>query len=63
MADILYPDFYTKDRSYTRGGGIDDLNVFARTMGRATFPVPPPDFNRDTAPSEMPYHAPSEDPA
>jgi hypothetical protein len=47
MGDLIFTDFQTKDRQYTKGGGIDDLNVFARTMGRATSPVPPPDFNRD----------------
>jgi hypothetical protein len=61
MGEILYPDFYTKDRSYTRGGGIDDLNVFARTMGRAFSPAPPPNYNQDTAPSE--YSAPESDPS
>jgi hypothetical protein len=61
MNNILYVDFESKDRSYTKGGGIDDLNVFARTMGRAFSPAPPPNYNQDTAPSE--YSAPESDPA
>ena len=60
MSDVLYVDFRTKDRSYTKGGGIDDLNAFARQMSRASSPVPPIGYN-DTAPSE--YVAPETDPA
>lgn len=53
MGEVLYPDFETKDRRYTKGGGIDDL----------VFPL-----IEDTAPSEMPpvqpmYVAPEKDPA
>jgi hypothetical protein len=53
MGDLIFPDFQTKDRRYTKGGGIDDMKF------------PPID---DTAPSEMPpvwpsYQAPEQDPA
>jgi hypothetical protein len=61
MGDLIFTDFQTKDRQYTKGGGIDDLNVFARTMSRAFNPAPPPNYNQDTAPSE--YSAPESDPA
>ena len=60
MGEVLYPDFHTKDRCYTKGGGIDDLNAFHRQMSRASSPVPPIGYN-DTAPSE--YVAPESDPA
>jgi hypothetical protein len=53
MGDLIFPDFQTKDRCYTKGGGIDDM-VF--------LPI------EDTAPCEMPpvqptYQAPESDPA
>jgi hypothetical protein len=53
MGDLIFPDFQTKDRRYTKGGGIDEL-VFGSI--------------EDTAPSEMPpvqpsYTAPEKDPA
>ncbi|MFB6449270.1 hypothetical protein [Bradyrhizobium tunisiense] len=51
MGDLLFPDFATKDRRYTKGGGIDDMK----------FPA-----MEDTAPSEMPpvwpsFEAPEKD--
>jgi hypothetical protein len=51
MGEVLYVDFRTKDRSYTKGGGIDDL------VGLTEPPA------EDTAPSEMPFCAPTEDSA
>ena len=60
MGCLIFADFRTKDRSYTKGGGIDDLNAFHRQMSRASSPVPPIGYN-DTAPSE--YVAPEKDPA
>lgn len=51
MGDVLFTDFKAKDRSYTKGGGIDEIKFL---------PI------EDTAPSEMPpvqpmYEAPDQD--
>lgn len=57
MGEVLYVDFRTKDRSYTKGGGIDDLKM------TGTCPVDLVHYQPDTAPSEMPFCAPESDPA
>jgi hypothetical protein len=62
MGDLIFPDFQTKDRRYTKGGGIDDL-LFAATLASGEVL-----YNLDTAPCEMPpvqpsYTAPEQDPA
>lgn len=51
MGELIFPDFVTKSRQYTKGGGFDDLKQL---------PI------EDTAPSEMPpvqpmYEAPDQD--
>lgn len=51
MGELIFPDFVTKSRQYTKGGGLDDLKQL---------PI------ADTAPSEMPpvqpmYEAPDQD--
>jgi len=65
MGDLLFPDFVTKSRQYTKGGGIDDMKGITdeiRAIGREANPY-------DTAPCELPqvwpdfYHAPDQDPA
>lgn len=55
MGDVLYPDFESKDRRYTKGGGIDDLKI------PGTIPVDLVHYEPDTAPCE--YVAPESDPA
>lgn len=57
MGEVLYVDFSTKDRSYTKGGGIDELVLAATFASGECLYIP------DTAPSEMPFCAPESDPA
>jgi hypothetical protein len=65
MGDLIFPDFKTKDRRYTKGGGIDDLDLaeIANVLRAAGRENP-----YDNAPSEMPpvwpsFEAPDQDPA
>ncbi|MCK1367641.1 hypothetical protein [Bradyrhizobium sp. 62] len=62
MGDLIFPDFQTKDRRYTKGGGIDDLLFVATVASGETL------YILDTSPCEMPpvqpsYSAPDKDSA
>jgi hypothetical protein len=62
MGDLLFPDFQTKDRRYTKGGGIDDLDLPTRPGMDQLIA----DSWLETAPCEMPpvqpmYEAPERD--
>ena len=79
MGDLIFPDFQTKDRRYTKGGGIDDLG-FTETTVYGVGVADVAEMRRlvaqqnatldwlNTAPCEMPpvqpsYTAPEQDPA
>ncbi|OAF05447.1 hypothetical protein AYJ54_00645 [Bradyrhizobium centrolobii] len=61
MGELIYADFKTKSRHYTKGGGLDDLVVLANAVFVEAFPVDVNHYHRDTAPAE--YTAPEQDPA
>jgi hypothetical protein len=73
MGDLIFTDFKSKDGTYTKGGGIDDMKLEGLYAGltdeqKAAALAYREDEFADTAPCEMPpaqpgYTAPDKDSA